>query len=227
MHDTRYRPRLACEAEGGGETALPGAETGEIPVDRERPVDGSTSVGDEPSARKLLARREQAICDAQHVLIRVALLLVVLWLLFFVCIGVMKAPNADMSPGIGAGDLVLFYRLDRDVRAHDVVAVRKETPESDGRDALTVSRVVAVAGDTVSIDSGHLVVNGVPQTETDIFFDTEEYEGMGTGEVTLGEGQCYVLGDRRMGAMDSRAFGPVDSDEIVGTVITVLRRNNL
>ncbi|MBQ6207780.1 MAG: S26 family signal peptidase, partial [Oscillospiraceae bacterium] len=35
------------------------------------------------------------------------------------------------------------------------------------------------------------------------------------------------LADSRNGGSDSRYFGPVRRDEILGTVITILRRNNL
>ena len=43
----------------------------------------------------------------------------------------------------------------------------------------------------------------------------------------LQEGECFVLGDHREGATDSRYFGAVDTQEIRGKIITVIRRNQL
>ena len=91
-----------------------------------------------------------------------------------------------------------------------------------------VCRVVAGPGDTVEIsESERLVVNGNTLIETNIFYNTPEYAGLVEYPLTLGEGQYFVLADHRSGGADSRFFGAVNADEIKGTVITILRRNNL
>ena len=43
----------------------------------------------------------------------------------------------------------------------------------------------------------------------------------------VGEGQYFVLADHRTDGKDSRFFGIVEKDEILGTVITIVRRNSL
>ena len=40
-------------------------------------------------------------------------------------------------------------------------------------------------------------------------------------------GEVFVLADFRNGGADSRFFGPVKEQEILGTVITLVRRNHL
>ena len=45
--------------------------------------------------------------------------------------------------------------------------------------------------------------------------------------VTLGPDEYFILADSRQGGMDSRYLGPIAKDEIKGTVITVIRRNNI
>ena len=45
--------------------------------------------------------------------------------------------------------------------------------------------------------------------------------------LTLHAGELFVMADQRDGGADSRFFGVVHSDEVLGTVITILRRNNL
>ena len=71
------------------------------------------------------------------------------------------------------------------------------------------------------------IINGNQVVEPNIFYNTPKYEGYVEFPLTLGEGECFVLADSRRGGTDSRFFGPVNRDEIVGTVITILRRNNL
>ena len=82
--------------------------------------------------------------------------------------------------------------------------------------------------DTVEItDEGQVLVNGNALIETNIFYPTTVYLGFTEYPVTLGPGECFVLADQRDGGADSRFFGPVKESEILGTVFTIMRRNNL
>lgn len=181
----------------------------------------------EDRAVKQLRRSERGVKNYQSLLIRLAALLLVIWLLFFQIVGLTHMPNGDMSPRIDAGDLVLFYRLDKDVRARDIIVIEKSTPD-DPKKQLFICRVVAVSGDVVEItDEEQLKVNGNIAIEQNIYFGTARYEGFTEYPLTLGEGQCFVLADHRYGGADSRYFGAVDRSEILGTVITIVRRNGL
>lgn len=91
-----------------------------------------------------------------------------------------------------------------------------------------VCRVVAGPGDTVEIaESERLIVNGNAVVEPNIFYNTPEYTGFIEYPLKLGEGQYFVLADSRNGGADSRFFGAVNREEILGTVITIMRRNNI
>jgi signal peptidase I len=173
-----------------------------------------------------IKRSERSVKDYQFFILRLVIMVVALWLLFFVFIGVLKMPTADMYPRVDAGDLVLFYRLDKDVKAQDIIVIKKEVPGEENQQTM-ILRVVAVAGDTVDIQDDHLMINGNAVVETNIFYPTPVYKGYTEFPLTLQEGQCFVLADVRQGGSDSRFFGPVDKNEILGTVITIIRRNNL
>ena len=178
--------------------------------------------------KKSIKRSERSVKDYQFFVLRVLILVVVLWVLLFQIVGVTHMNSGDMYPRIDAGDFLLFYRLDTDVRAQDIIVFEKLTPSSGGEKQLFISRVVAVAGDTVDIsDAERLIVNGNAVIESNIFYSTPRYEGFTEYPLTLGPGECFVLADSRNGGTDSRYFGPVQQDEILGTVITVVRRNNL
>ena len=78
--------------------------------------------------KKKLRRSERSVRDYQYFLLRLIILLLLLWVLFFKLIGVIRMPTGDMYPRIDAGDLVMFYRLDTNPSAQDVVALRRTVP---------------------------------------------------------------------------------------------------
>lgn len=200
-------------------------------METKEPVKTKEEVLSEEKQKKLrrqIRRSERAVRSYQFFLLRLAIFLLVLWVLFFQIVGIVICPTADMHPRVDSGDMVLYYRLDRDVKAQDVIVLQKTTPESPTEPQTFVLRVVAVAGDVVEVtDSERLVINGNTMIEPNIFYSTPRYEGFIEYPLTLEEGQCFVLADSRNGGMDSRYFGPVSVDEILGTVITIARRNNL
>ena len=225
----------------------------------------------EKKAAKKRARRARRRREFIGILLRLA----VIYVLFFQILGVTIMPSGDMSPRIDNGDLVLFYRLDRDVRAQDVIVLQKNTEKiqqaAAGQDGdvpdialqisrsaaedtslwgktkaalrsaaqwlgivrpdgmqLFVCRVVAAGGDIVEItEGGSLIVNGNAQVESNIFYPTTSYIGFTEYPLTLKDDECFVMADKRNGGADSRFFGAVSRDEILGSVITIVRRNNL
>ncbi len=204
----------------------------------------------EAAKQKRHRRRMRAF---RSFLFRLLALLLVVYILVFHIVGLTMMPNGDMSPRLDAGDLLLFYRVDRKAKAQDIVVIDKkmtsgqgsETTEEPGliRKALNwigfkdpnappteryVCRVVACAGDIVDVtEEQGLIVNGNAVIEANIFHPTRPYEGRVEYPVKLEEGEYFVMADLRNGGMDSRYFGPVSQDEIEGIVITLLRRNNL
>ena len=102
-------------------------------------------------------------------LIRLAFLLVFLWVLFGMLFGITTMKNNDMSPRISAGDLLFYYRLEKP-KSGDVVVIQKAGEKY-------VGRVIATGDDTVEITEDEEVkINGSKIVENDIFYDTPQYE---------------------------------------------------
>ncbi len=157
----------------------------------------------------------------QIFLLNALIAVAVVWLLFGFVFGIRTAPNGDMSPNIKTGDLLLYYRLDKSCRAQDVIVLHK-----NGTDY--VGRVVAVGGDTVEItDDDKLVINGNTVSETNIYTPTPRYEGFAEYPLKTEADAYFVLADNRAGSEDSRYYGTVKQAEVLGKVITVVRRNHL
>lgn len=147
------------------------------------------------------------------------LLLLILWALFYFVIGIKMVPNDDMSPKMGAGDLMLYYKFCVAPSEQDVVVLKKNGTEY-------VGRIIAKGGDTLDItDDENVLINGNLVTEGDIFYSTPRYEGFVEYPVRLAEDEYFVLVDNRRGGEDSRYYGPVRRDEIKGSVIGLYRRS--
>ena len=143
------------------------------------------------------------------------------WLLCGFVFGFTTVPNGDMTPNLKSGDLLIYYQLNRNFAAQDVVVLKKN-------DTVYVGRIVAKGGDTVDItDNGSLVINGNTMIESNIYAQTVRYEGFVSYPVTLSEGSFFVLADLRSSGEDSRYYGAVAEQEILGKVITAVRRSNL
>ena len=149
------------------------------------------------------------------------LIVTAVWLLCGLVLGFTTVPNGDMSPNLKAGDLLMYYQLSKDFVAQDVIVLKKN-------DTVYVGRIVAKGGDTVDItDSGNLVINGNNMIESNIYQPTVRYEGFINYPVSLSNGEYFVLADLRSSGEDSRYYGTVSESEILGKVITVVRRDHL
>lgn len=82
-----------------------------------------------------------------------------------------------------------------------------------------VKRVIGIAGDVIKIDeSGNVIVNGTVLDEPYVYINSA-YSGYTEGEWTVPEGEVFVMGDHRNVSGDSRSFGTVKVDCILGKVL--------
>lgn len=154
--------------------------------------------------------------------IRFIILIIFLWLLFGVFFGIASVRGDDMFPRMSAGDVVLYYRLEKNFNNGDVLVLKKE-----GK--MRVGRVVAHENDSVEITGeGELKINGNVVVENNVFYKTYPYDKKRVRyPLKLKKDEVFVLCDYREGGKDSRYFGAVRKSEIKGKVITILRRSNL
>jgi signal peptidase I len=138
-------------------------------------------------------------------------------LVFSLVFGFMRVTDPSMEPRFQDGDLVLFFRLDKNYSARDVVVY-------EYKGLLTSGRVIAAGGDTVNIDSEGLLVNGAYQQEQGIIDETTQVTGGVTFPLTVPEGAVFLLGDNRDEAVDSRIVGCVPVDHTLGQVIGLFRQ---
>ena len=155
-------------------------------------------------------------------LLKIAAIMAVIVVLFTFLFGVTRVQDVSMYPAVKDGDLVMFYRLDKNF-VKDEIAVLNYNGDRQ------VRRVVAVAGDEVDIDleNNRLILNGSPQIEPDIRELTARFDTDIDFPLTVGEGQIFVLGDGREHAVDSRMYGCVNAKDTLGKASVILRTRGL
>ena len=155
--------------------------------------------------------------DILSLLIKIAVIAGIVLGMFSFIFGVFQYPNHTMYPAVNSGDLILFSRSDKTYFAQDLIVVSYQGE-------LQVRRVVALSGNTVDIEYSRLVIDGATQQEEHIFTDTHRYESEIEFPLVVPEGHVFVLGDNRLGAVDSRIYGTVPIDDTQGKVISLFRR---
>ena len=103
---------------------------------------GADSAPEEQQGREAARarRRRRRIRALRDLLVKLILLALVVYVLFFHLVGLTVMPSGDMYPRLDAGDLILFYRLEENLKAQDIVVIDKAVNRdfsavNSGRDA--------------------------------------------------------------------------------------------
>jgi len=122
-------------------------------------------------------------------------------------------PSGSMIPTLEINDRVLvnkfIYRF-TEPKPGDVVVFSSV----DDRNTDLIKRVVAVAGDRVSVRTGRLFIDGKPQREP--FTNKKFPDRSFSAPITVPKGHVFVMGDNRANSSDSRVFGPLPKKNIEG-----------
>lgn len=170
--------------------------------------------------RRKKQTRAQAWGDIIYFLIKIGVVILSGWIIFGLVFGVTVVTGEDMYPRIRDGDLMIYYRLQKEYHIEDVVTFTNEDNRYTGR-------IVAQGGDIVNIsENGELIVNGSVQSES-VYYPTEVVDGGVTFPYEVPTGNVFLLCDFRTNAIDSRTYGAVEIDELDGKVITILRRRGI
>ena len=123
----------------------------------------------------------------------------------------------SMEPGIYSGDKVLVNRLAYRVKAPcygDLIVFK---PHGNENAHYHIKRVVGLPGDTITIESGRVFIDG-ELLEEKVLTEKMDNAGVAEGGVTLGADEFFVLGDNRNNSEDSRSadIGNVRREDILG-----------
>jgi signal peptidase I len=133
--------------------------------------------------------------------------------------------GSSMLPTLQDGNLLVInkisYQFD-ELKRFDVIVFHANKQED------YVKRVIGLPGDRISYQYGKLYVNGHLIEEPFLEAFQSSFKGNQltndftlqdiTGEETVPKGQLFVIGDNRLGSYDSRHFGFINIEQVVGKV---------
>ncbi|MEK7453262.1 MAG: signal peptidase I [Patescibacteria group bacterium] len=129
--------------------------------------------------------------------------------------------GASMEPSFENGDYLIIdeisYRLNEPSRG-DVVVFKYPYDTKQ----YYIKRIIGLPGEIVGFKDGKIMIKN--KENKDGFFLEESYllntkESFGGGDVTLGHNEYFVLGDNRGASSDSRRWGPLKDEFLVGKVV--------
>jgi signal peptidase I len=118
----------------------------------------------------------------------------------------------SMEPSLFERQRLIIDKFTYNFRAphrNDIVVIKR--PDMD---ELLVKRIIGLPSEKVEIKDGYVYVNDKRLPEP---FPHEQYP-QNIPSYTLGPVQYFVLGDNRGNSNDSRSFGPILSEDIMGRV---------
>jgi signal peptidase I len=132
-------------------------------------------------------------------------------------------PSESMVPTLEVGDRVLVnklsYRL-HDVNRGDLVVFERPEGESDPSVKDLIKRVVGLPGDQLVIKDNAVYINGDRLDEGYLPDGTVTKQGrldcVDESPCVIPDDSVWVMGDNREHSFDSRYFGPIEQDTIVG-----------
>lgn len=131
--------------------------------------------------------------------------------------------GSSMLPNFVDKEMLLTEKITyyfREPQHGDVVIFKAPSTESCAAEECEyIKRVIGVPGDKVVIKEGQVYLNGklLDQSFLPDGVKTQQEDYMQEGvEITVPEDQYLCFGDNREHSRDSRAFGPISEDSIIG-----------
>jgi signal peptidase I len=145
-----------------------------------------------------------------------------------------KIPSSSMEPTYhcsgmpgclgGSNDRVLANRFIYHFRSPhrgDVVVFQapQQAALTCGQGGTYVKRIIGLPGDTISARGSHVLIDGKRLNES--YLKPGRGFTAPFGPIDLGKGQYFMMGDNRTMSCDSRRWGPISRDAMVGPVFFV------
>ncbi len=137
------------------------------------------------------------------------LLTAVVFLVVNALIGRFRIEQVSMEPNLHEGEYVIVdkvsYGLRDPQRGEIVVLKRANQPD-------LIKRVIGLPNETLEVRDGQVFVNGAPLNEP--YIQGPINQTMSPQQIEAG--QYFVMGDNRNNSSDSRSFGAIPRNDIVG-----------
>lgn len=144
-------------------------------------------------------------------------ILAVAFIIFVYVISLQQVIGSSMSPTLNDENIVLIDKIRYhffDIKRNDIVSFKYKDSE------YLIKRVIGLPGERIKYKNNQLYVNGNLIEEKFLEnIETEDFELFWLGYDTIPDNMYLVLGDNRNNSIDSRNFGLIKKENIVGKMI--------
>ena len=112
-------------------------------------------------------------------------------------------------------DFVFVWKLGYQPQFGDVVIANNIAIATDHKEDL-IKRVIGVGGDHIVVSNGTVTRNGKKLTEA--YIKEQRWDGTNV-DLTVPQGQVFLMGDNRNNSTDSRVVGSINCSDIAGKVV--------
>lgn len=134
-----------------------------------------------------------------------------------------QVQQMSMENTLQPGEYVLVDKLSPrldDYSRGDVVVFSPPAGYDQGGNTPFIKRVIGVPGDTIEVRDGEVLVNGTALDEQYTYPGSPPNQPTiappDRSQWTVGPDELFVLGDHREQSSDSRVFGPIKRDTVIG-----------
>lgn len=163
--------------------------------------------------KRFLNKISSFLLDIIEAVVTALAIFVIIWLFFFQA---HQVKGASMHPTFESGDYILTDKISyrfREPKRGDIVVFHSPKSRDD-----YIKRIVALPGEEIQLKNNTIYINDEPLDEEYLPEETPTRPGGFLSEeaIMMGEGNYFVFGDNRNHSSDSRDFGPISREELVG-----------
>ena len=177
---------------------LPGDTMGQLPAEGEQPTAESTVT-------------KFSIWSLVYEILETVVLAAIIWLVVNFATARFIVEGSSMEPNFHTGQMLivsrLSYKLSSPQRGDVIVFQYPDNPVDD-----YIKRVIGIPGDTVEITDGHVFIHGQMISEPYLSTVTTDTHG----KWVVPPGSYFVMGDNRPHSSDSRTWGMLSREFIIG-----------
>lgn len=144
------------------------------------------------------------------------LVIIIVLVLFVYVVSLQQVIGPSMNPNYEEGQIYILNKIKYkifDIKRFDVVVLNSK------KSKYMIKRIIGLPGEHVKYEDNKLYINGnIVEEDFEKNSDTVDYDINVLGNHYIPEGYYFVLGDNRGNSEDSRHYGLVKEEDIIGEV---------